>query len=381
LGGQGGWQAGSYDGYDYSSGYGGGHALGGGVYVEGGTVYVNQSTVAGNYAEGGAGGGGYSPYDSYGGNGGDGVGGGIHLRAGALEIRGSSIFDNVAFGGGVFSHDATNGQSAGGGLCINPNAPHSVDLDTFTESHTVNNFANIDPNISGPYTVNGVFQPKLAVSDMSTLEGNTGTRAVTFTVTLSAPTTQAVSVNYATTGGTATAGSDYRATSGTLTIPAGQNRGTIAVLVIGDRLAEANETFAVNLSAPTNATIADGQGAGTIMDDEPRISIGTVSKLEGKKNQTTQFTFTVTLSAAYDQAVTMSYRTVNGTATTSDGDYVAKTGTLTFAPGETSKTITIVVNGDGRKETDETFYLDLFGNSSNSFFTKSRGIGTILNDD
>ena len=77
----------------------------------------------------------------------------------------------------------------------------------------------------------------------------------------------------------------------------------------------------------------------------------------------------------------MSYRTVDGTATTSDGDYIAKTGTLTFAPGETTKTITIVVNGDNKKEANETFYLDLFGNSSNSLFTKNRGIGTILNDD
>jgi hypothetical protein len=95
----------------------------------------------------------------------------------------------------------------------------------------------------------------------------------------------------------------------------------------------------------------------------------------------TLFTLKVTLSAAYDQAVTMSFRTVNGTATTSDNDYVAKAGTLTFAPGETTKTITIEVKGDNKKEADETFYLDLFGNSSNSLFTKSRGTGTILNDD
>ena len=54
---------------------------------------------------------------------------------------------------------------------------------------------------------------------------------------------------------------------------------------------------------------------------------------------------------------------------------------LAFASGETSKTITIVVNGDSKKEANETFYLDLFGNSSNSLFTKNRGIGTILNDD
>ena len=134
-----------------------------------------------------------------------------------------------------------------------------------------------------------------------------------------------------------------------LTFAPGETSKTITVLVNGDRLGEPNETFVVSLSAPTNATIADGQGVVTIVDDEPRISIGDVTKAEGKKGQTTLFTFTVTLSAAYDQAVTMSYRTVNGTATTSDGDYVAKTGTLTFAPGETTKTITIEVKGDSKR--------------------------------
>jgi Calx-beta domain len=105
-----------------------------------------------------------------------------------------------------------------------------------------------------------------------------------------------------------------------------------------------------------------------------------VSKQEGRKGQTTLFTFTITLSTAYDQPVTLSYRTVDGAAK-SGKDYVAKSGTFTFAPGETTKTITITVKGDSQKEASEMFYLDLFGNSSNSFFSKSRGIGTILNDD
>jgi hypothetical protein len=72
---------------------------------------------------------------------------------------------------------------------------------------------------------------------------------------------------------------------------------------------------------------------------------------------------------------------IHGTAKSSDNDYVAKTGTLTFAPGETSKTITIVVNGDSKRESDETLYLDLFANSGNSLFFKNRGTGTIQNDD
>ena len=106
-----------------------------------------------------------------------------------------------------------------------------------------------------------------------------------------------------------------------------------------------------------------------------------MSKSEGNGKGTTLFTFTVKLSAAYDQAVTVSYRTVNGTATTGDGDYIAKTGTLTFAPGETTKTITIEVRRDKKREANETFYVDLFDNSSNSLLNKNRGIGTILNDD
>jgi hypothetical protein len=230
--------------------------------------------------------------------------------------------------------------------------------------------------------LNGVSPlPSLNIGDLTLTEGNSGTRSATFTVTLSAASSQPVTVAYASVNGTATAGSDYRATSGTLTIPAGQTTGTITVLVKGDRLPEANETFFVNLSGATNAVIADGQGAGTIVDDEPRISICDVSMKEGKKGQTTSFTFTVTLSAAYDQVVTLSFRTADGTAKTSDSDYVAKSGTITFKPGETTKTITIEVKGDSKKEANEMFYLDLFGLSSNALFTKNRGIGTILNDD
>jgi probable HAF family extracellular repeat protein len=222
----------------------------------------------------------------------------------------------------------------------------------------------------------------IGVGDAPTVgEGNAGTRTATFTVTLSASSTQTITVAYAAGNDTATAGSDYQAASGTLTFAPGETSKTITVLVNGDRLAEPNETFFVNLSSATNATIADGQGVGTIMDDEPHITITDVTKSEGKKGKTTLFTFTVTLSAAYDQTVTMSFLTATGTATTSDSDYIAKTGTLTFAPGETTKTITIEVKGDSKKEANETFYLDLFGLSSNSLFTKNRGIGTILNDD
>lgn len=223
--------------------------------------------------------------------------------------------------------------------------------------------------------------PSIRIHDVSVSEGNAGAIAAAFTMTLSAASTEMITVAYATGNGTASADGDYQAVLGMLTFAPGETNNTITVLVNGDRLGEPNETFFVNLSSPTNATIADTQGVGTIRDDEPRISISDMTMKEGKKNQKTLFTFTVTLSAAYDQAVTMSFRTVNGTATTGNNDYIAKSGTLTFAPGETTKTITIEVKGDSKKESNETFYLDLFGLSSNALFTKNRGLGTIVNDD
>src|SRR5439155_23689321 len=149
---------------------------------------------------------------------------------------------------------------------------------------------------------------------------------------------QATTVNFATADGTATAGGDYQAAAGTLTFAPGEAAKSITVLVNGDRLAEANETFTVTLSGAANGTVLRGQGVGTVVDDEPRIMIGDVTKAEGGRGQTTLFTFTVTLSAAYDQVVTMSYRTADGTAKVADKDYVAQTGTVTFNPGKTPKT-------------------------------------------
>jgi hypothetical protein len=223
-------------------------------------------------------------------------------------------------------------------------------------------------------------EPRVSITDVTRGEGNTGQTAFAFTVTLSTAYDLPVTVAWTTADGTAAAGSDYQAANGTLTFAPGETSKTVTVLVNGDRVPEPNTTFFVNLSNPNYGAIADGQGVGTIRDDEPRISIGDATKREGRKNAT-HFTFTVTLSVAYDQAVTVSFATANGSATAADGDYVARTGTLTFAPGETSKTITITVQGDSKRESNETFYLDLFGLSSNALFTKNRGLGAILNDD
>src|SRR5207248_2979149 len=153
---------------------------------------------------------------------------------------------------------------------------------------------------------------------------------------------------------------------------------TITVLVNGDTIDEVNETFTVNLSNPSNATIATGTGTGTITDDDgPTISINDVSVTEGNSG-TVNAVFTVSLSAASPQTVTVSCSTANCTVNpaTSGSDYVAISATtLTFNPGETSKQITVVVNGDTTDEADETFFVNLSG-ASNATISDSQGVGT-----
>jgi hypothetical protein len=221
----------------------------------------------------------------------------------------------------------------------------------------------------------------LMVSDATLVEGNAGTHYAVVKVSLDAPSTRAVIVNYHTADWTAVAGSDYRAVSGTLSFARGETSKSILVPVIGDRLAESDEAFVVRISGARGAKIADCKGVVTILDDdEPRISIYDTSAPEGDSG-TTLFTFNVSLSAAYGQAVTVNYATADGTATTADHDYVAASGTLTFAPGETTKTITIAVVGDINLELDETFFVNLGGASTNALIIAGHGIGNIHDDD
>lgn len=223
--------------------------------------------------------------------------------------------------------------------------------------------------------------PLMNIGDATVTEGDTGTVNSVFTVTLSKPSSQPVTVQYNTANGTADAGQDYVASSGTLTFQPGQTSTTLSVPVIGDLINEYNETFFVNLSGAANAQIMDGQGLGTIIDNDPppSMAINNVTKNEGNSGYTS-FTFTVSLSAPSEKGVSVNYTTADGTATTADKDYVAASGTLYFAAGQTSQTITVLVIGDTKKEADETFFVNLSG-VTNAVLADSQGIGTILNDD
>jgi glucose/arabinose dehydrogenase len=225
--------------------------------------------------------------------------------------------------------------------------------------------------------------PTLSIDNVTVTEGNAGTTSAVFTINLSAPSSQTVTVHYATANGTAVAGTDYTAASGTLTFAAGATSHTITVAVTGDTVNEANETFTVNLSTPVNATIADGQGLGTITNDDaasslPTLSINDVTVSEGNSGVVSAV-FTVSLSAASTQGITVHFATANGTAT-AGSDYVALSGTLSFAAGTTTRTIAISVAGDGIMEADETFFVNL-ASAVNATILRAQGVGTIKNDD
>ncbi len=224
--------------------------------------------------------------------------------------------------------------------------------------------------------------PDVSIDDQSITEGNAGTSTLTFHVTLSHASSDTVSVDYATNGGTATAADgDYVAATGTVTFNPGQTAQTVDVTVNGDLTHESDETFTVDLSNETNAGVAEGSGTGTITNDDqvPDISTDDQSITEGDTGTST-LTFNVTLSNPSDQTVTVDYTTNGGTATTADGDYVAATGTVSFDPGQTAKTVDVTVNGDLTHESDESFTVDL-SNPSNGNVLAGSGTGTILDDD
>ncbi|CAN5820993.1 hypothetical protein BH23ACT12_BH23ACT12_02220 [soil metagenome] len=113
--------------------------------------------------------------------------------------------------------------------------------------------------------------PAVSISDASVVEGNSGTgatKAMKFKVSIPSATNKAVKVIFSTSNGSAAAGSDYVAASGTATISAGYTSSWVTVKIVKDRVREADETLMVNLSPSVNASIADGSAVGTIVNDD-----------------------------------------------------------------------------------------------------------------
>jgi hypothetical protein len=219
----------------------------------------------------------------------------------------------------------------------------------------------------------------ISAGDASLTEGNTGATDMLVPVTLDVSSPTPVTVNFATANDTATAGTDYTATSGTLTFAPGETSKNVTVSITGDLVDELDETFFVNLSAPSGGTIGDGQGVGTIIDDDgPTIDIGDLAQLEGNTGVSDAI-LPVTLSAASPGTVTVAFASADGTAT-AGSDYTSTSGTLTFAPGTTSLGVTVSINGDVIPEADETYFVNLSG-ATGGTIGDGQGQGTIVNDD
>jgi hypothetical protein len=222
-------------------------------------------------------------------------------------------------------------------------------------------------------------QPSISVHDVVVVEGNSGTTQATFVVALSAQSSQTVSCSFTTSNGTATAGSDYVATSGALSFAPGEVEKPVVVLVNGDTVDEAQETFFLDISNVQNATVGSSRGTGFIIDDDgPTISINDVSVREGNSG-TKAATFTLTLSAPSVEPIAIRAITAPGTATESS-DYNPINLVVTFQPGVVTRTLDVSIIGDTNPEADETFFVNLtepFGTT----IADGQGVGTILDDD
>ncbi len=192
-------------------------------------------------------------------------------------------------------------------------------------------------------------------SDYSVDEG-AGT--ATITVTLNTPSGLPATVDYATADGSATASADYEAVSGTLTFDPNETSQTFEIPIIEDDISELDETVNLTLSQPDNAAMGAPHTATlTILDND--VPLITFAQPSYSVPEDTQYlTITVELSMSYIQPIQVDYATSDGTAM-AGGDYVPAFGTLTFEPGDTAQSFTIMILDDDLDEGDETFFVTL----------------------
>jgi uncharacterized repeat protein (TIGR01451 family) len=221
---------------------------------------------------------------------------------------------------------------------------------------------------------------RLSVGDASRGEGSSA--GVVFSISLSQPSAQTVTVGYATANATATAPADYAALAGTVTFAPGVTSRTVKITTVGDTIDEDDETFSLLLSGAVGATIEDGQGTGTIVDDDTAsLTVQDISIVEGTGG-TTAATFTVVLSVPSTREITVAFATapVSGGAT-AGSDYVARSGVLTFPAGSNaSQAVTVDVLGDAVDEPSEAFSLQL-SSSVNAVIGRALARATITDDD
>ncbi len=234
--------------------------------------------------------------------------------------------------------------------------------------------------VLGTITILNDDTPVASIANAQVVEGTGSNPMLNFTVSLSAPATAPISINFATSNGTATAPADYMAASGTVNFTSGQQTQSIAITVIGDNLVEPDETLLVTLSAPSGATLGTAVATGTIVnDDNAALSINDIALPEGNGGGITPFAFTITSSTPSSSPITVNYATSNGTALC-PSDFAATSGTATLAAGATTTTVTINVLADDLLEPNEQFTVTLSA-PVGATLADAVGIATILGDD
>lgn len=213
--------------------------------------------------------------------------------------------------------------------------------------------------------------PAFAINDVSVTEGGT----LNFTVTRSGPSGAALSITYATASGTATSGSDFYGGGGTLNFAPGELTKTIGIGTIDDNSVEPAETLYVNLSnASGGATITDGQGVGTINDNDiapPSFAVNDVTVTEAQAA-----VFTVSKIGAANSSFSVNFATANGTAAAGT-NYQGASGTLTFAAGESTKTVSVQTLNDGQILPAKNFSLNLSAPTGGATLSDGSGVATV----
>src|SRR6185436_6709128 len=204
--------------------------------------------------------------------------------------------------------------------------------------------------------------PKVYLGNVTVTEGDAAPTNAAFEVRLSVRSGLEVSMTFVTTNGSALGGTDYATTNGVITFAAGTTNQTILIPVWGDFLSESNETFSVLLQNLTNALPGDLVGLATVQDNDPLPTVDVLapggSVTEPPPGQSTNQSFTVTLSQPSGRTIRVKYATASGSAL-SGADFVANSGSLVFAPGTSSQSVAVAVKPDALLEPDETFSLNL----------------------
>lgn len=290
------------------------------------------------------------------------------VTQGTLATNGNTVMASVG--------TMTNGRSITFTVTARPHAINLLTNAAFLSSDVFD--SDLANNIV--LTVVTAAPPLLRVDNLGFTEGDTGTNFAQVVVWQDGMVGQMLSLDYATANGTAQAGIDYLAASGTLIIPPDVVTQFISIPILGDLIDEPSRNFTVQLSNPTNATLNSASATVTIVDNDalPAVSIADAAVVEGNSG-TANMVFIVTLANPSYATVQITCTTSNGAALSSS-DYVSATTTVSFPAGTTNQTFSVPVIGDVNNEVDQAFYVNL-SSPVNGSIARGTAIGTIINDD